>query len=80
MNAKQSSNTALVTRRVIIHDYIEPPQRVPIIHSQIPTLTHAATDLGVALVAAQPFARPAQAKLQRSRVLARRPVAVHAHH
>ncbi len=77
MNPKLHSKMATSPRRVIIHDYIEPPQRVAVIHSQIPTLTHAATTLDLALVSAQPFARPAQAKLQRSRVLARRPVSKH---
>ena len=80
MHAKQSSKIVQVSRRVIIHDYIEPPQRVPVSSSQIPTLTHATTDLGMVLVAAQPFARPAQTKLQRSRVLARRPVTKYPQH
>ena len=53
-------------------DYTEPSQRSAT--EGLVTLTRSPVGIGLALVAAQPFARPARSKLQRSRVLARRPL------
>ena len=71
MNAKPKIKLSVASRRVVMSDYTEPSERVA--SQDVAILTHSPVDIGVSLVAAQPFARPAQSKLQRSRVLARRP-------